>query len=237
MKKKMKPKTRKATLLGGAVAMAAIAALNLGGKDAFSNGPPDQDPLATKDLMIMKYSRMPSSVTVQAWADPKFRERLTQNPHSILYDVWQDSINLNFIVHPDMERIRNYCLPFLPDKVRSMRPKEIVDILQREIGDSVSLDYFLPLPVMVQALLDDAFRARLVKDPNTVLQGMGYSLEQSMCVIHVDTKDTRNLTLKSSPNNIPQLSELDTKISQTSSCGGGCHGGSTKCCATGTCGF
>jgi hypothetical protein len=117
-----------------------------------------------------------------------------------------------------------------------MTPKEIIDMLQREIGDSTSLDYFLPAPIMAQALIDDAFRGRLLRDPNTVIQEMGYSLEHSMCVIYVDTADTLNLTLKASPNNASQLNNLDRNMVTTFSCGG-CHGGTTtKCCATGDCG-
>ena len=234
MKRIRTSKGVKTTLLSGAMAMATMAALTSGWQDGLAQ---DQVFPPSKDLMILKYSRIPSSVTLKAWTDPKFRKKFLKNPNSVLYDLWGDSIKVNFIVHPDTERIRNFCLPFPSEKFRGMTPKAILDMLQREIGDSTSLDFFLPAPIMAHALIDDAFRGRLLRDPNSVIQEMGYSLENSMCVIHVDTEDTRNLTLKSSPNNAPQLYDLDTKIVQSFSCGGGCHGGSSQCCATGTCDF
>lgn len=237
MKRIRRSKGVKATLLSGAVAMAAMAALSNGWRDGISYAAESQVPLASKDLMILKYSRIPSSVSIKAWTDPKFREKFIKNPNSVLYNLWGDSIKVNFIVHPDTEKIRNFCLPFPSEKFRSMTPKEIIDMLQREIGDSTSLDYFLPAPIMAQALIDDTFRGRLIRDPNTAIQEMGYTLQNSLCVIHVDTADTLNLTLKSSPNNASQLNDLDSKIVQSFTCGGGCHGGSSQCCATGTCDF
>lgn len=235
MKRISKSKGVKATLVSRAVAMAAMAALSNEWRSGVSYAEESQSPLASKDLMILKYSRIPSSVAIKAWTDPKFREKFVKNPNSILYKLWGDSIKVNFIVHPDTQQIRNFCLPFPSEKFRDMTPKEIIDMLQREIGDSTSLDYFLPAPIMAQALVDDAFRGRLLRDPNTVTQEMGYPLENSLCVIHVDTSDTLNLTLKSSPNNASQLNDLDRNMVTTFSCGGGCHGGTTRCCATGTC--
>lgn len=236
MKRIRRSKGVKATLLSGVVAMATMAALSNEWRNGVSYASESQISLASKDLMILKYSRIPSSVSIKAWTDPKFRKNFVENPNSVLYKLWGDSIKVNFIVHPDTEQIRNFCLPFPSEKLRGLTPKEIIDMLQREIGDSTSLDYFLPAPIMAQALIDDAFRGRLLRDPNTVIQEMGYPLENSLCVIHVDTADTLNLTLKASPNNASQLNNLDRNMVTTFSCGG-CHGGTTtKCCATGDCG-
>lgn len=215
--------------------MATTAALSNGWRDNISYAVESHVPAASKDLMILKFSRIPSSVSIKAWTDPKFREKFVKNPNSILHKLWGDSIKVNFIVHTDTEHIRNFCLPFPSEKFQGMAPKAILDMLQREIGDSASLDYFLPAPIMAQALIDETFRGRLLRDPNTVIQEMGYPLENSLCVIHADTTDTLNLTLKASPNNASQLDSLDRNMVATFSCGGGCHGGTTKCCATGTC--
>ncbi|MFQ5598394.1 MAG: hypothetical protein ACE5GK_10130 [Nitrospiria bacterium] len=246
-------KVRKSGLLSGTIAIATAAAMNALYEEVFANSMAAEKPVAAigshkrddglfiKDalliLMILKYSKLPAEVTMKAWSDQRYRNFLLRNPNSVLHEYWAESVGLDFIVHPNTSKIKNFCLPFPTESIRSLTPIEILSQLEYEMGRTASLHYFLPSSVVAKSLFDDDFKKALLKDPNKTLQSMGYPVSDHTCIVHENTDHTRHLILDVSPNDLQGLSEIERRVVTQSRCNV-CHGGPGEtftCCATGTC--
>ncbi|WP_299714214.1 NHLP leader peptide family RiPP precursor [uncultured Tenacibaculum sp.] len=84
----------------------------------------------------------------------------------------------------------------------------------------------LPVPVIMKAWSDDAFKQALLSDPKKALEDLGYDLGNYEIQVSENTSNKMNLTLPDIPESLQSLSSDGIKryLADT-----------TTCSATGTC--
>lgn len=190
----------------------------------------------TAEGMLLRYSKLPPEVLLKAWTDPKYQRYLLNNPNSVLHDYWRDSIEIEFFVHPNTEKVKHLCLPYPRENLNLLAPEEVLAQLERDRGQTNTLHYFLPPTVVAKAFLDEEFKNVLLKNPSLTLKNMGYPLTQNTCIVHENTESTRHLILDAAPNDAKELSKVERRVVRQSNSCAGCHPAqSGGCCASGTC--
>ena len=180
--------------------------------------------------MLIKYSMLPSKVAINAMTDEQYYESLVESPNEILQEYFSNDIRIDFIAHKNTGAMRHFCIPYVQDASRKST-KELLTEIVDNMGNDYSFSYMLPPSILAKALKDDAFKRRLLENPNAVLSDYGFEVDQFTCLIHENTPKETHLFISEpsmSKSNINLLkNQFRAKAMLQASTG--------TCCATGTC--
>lgn len=203
----------------------------------------------TDNLIIFKYS-LTTREQMQLWVEGE-EENIVEIIKNLIYKKYGKKIQVD--VHQNTSEVRNFCLPILPYNLENLSLSELISKVKQETGDDSSLLFFLPSEIIAKALVDKNFRKYLIAHPNLVLKDWGYNVNNFTCIIHEDTETKKNIIYNSllgskelqtfnenifndekNINNLRNSEGIETR--SIGGCAASCHaGGTTRCCATGTC--
>jgi len=181
---------------------------------------------------LMDWSILPASVTAAAWTDPEIRALLLSDPTTLLQErIPRWPADKTFCVVADSAETKFFVLPARKQSLDGRSRDSIVETLTRETGDDQTLEDWLPVDVIADALLDRAFRAELIHDPARVLHDRGYKPPNRKIIVLENSEFTYHLVLPEHPSRQQDLdvSSLEANLRER-------YGtNTTKCCASGTC--
>lgn len=219
----------------GFLQMAAMMAAVSHMKIAAAAEPPDITDTHFEPTLLMQWTVLSTTLAVRAWANSKSRAELLSSPRKMIAGVWGGYPGgIRFTVHENTSSIFHFPLPIVDSRAKGWSEDQLLSQLDREIGDDDTFNVFLPVPVIFAAWTNKEFRRQLLKDPNAALSAMKYDLKGRKIIIHANTQNHYHLALPYSPNAYGEIAEMRAKFSSEYE-GIMMGGGSTKCCASGTC--
>lgn len=181
---------------------------------------------------IMDWTIMPASVTAAAWTDPEIRALLLSDPTTLLRErisAWP--ADKTFCVAADSAEVKYFVLPARKQVLGQRSREELISILQRETGNDGTLADWLPVDVIIDAFIDSAFKAELIRSPREVLRERGYDPPSRQIVVLENSEFTYHLVLPENPSRQEDLDVASLEAMLRDQYGVN----TTKCCASGTC--
>ncbi len=146
--------------------------------------------------VFMGWTIVPVELVVRAWTDAKFRREFLLWPTQTLDENGVFiPVNVNFCVIENTTETYHLVLPFRKPFTFGWSKQRIIETLREETGGDNSLEYWLPVEVMVEAYFNPEFRRRLFINASEVLEEMGYETHGRNFMVLENTEATLHLVL------------------------------------------
>lgn len=163
-----------------------------------------QESLSGKSI-ILKYNTLPNDELIKVFTDKEYEKKIINEPNLTLEKYIIDE-NIELIAHPhiDNNQIAHFAIPYID--ISDLNKEDLYRKLRQDYKD-IKVGYILPYNILSNAILDVRFRERLLKEPRKILQDFGYDLKYREIIIHVDTKNKKNIIIPKSPINSLEINE------------------------------
>lgn len=149
-----------------------------------------------EDALLMDWTVLPAGIIARAWKDDMFKEEFLKYPTATLQQLVPSCPkSCNFCVIENTEDTNYLVLPYRRVDTYGWGETKLKFVLHQETGGDNSLDFFLPVDVMVKAMCDFGFKQALLKNTNKVLRDMGYDIGNKNYVVLENTEMTHHLVL------------------------------------------
>lgn len=179
---------------------------------------------------LLKLTVLPFRITARAWVDAEYRAALLAYPRTFLV---AHSVHfprdVNYVVVPDTPSIKCFTIPHLPSTLAKASRAEVLELIEREIGDEEPFGQWLPPAVLARALTDEVFLRDLTARGVSLLRQEGYRAPADMA-IYQNSATTYHFPLRLNPGITQTFSDALTSIR-----GDSMVVSSSQCCASGTC--
>jgi hypothetical protein len=176
---------------------------------------------------IMKFTVLPYDLVAKAWLDPVFGEMLVTHPRPFLLETSDKYTRFaQYIILRDTPSLKHFVLPHV---TAILNPAELEAKIEQETGDEEDYSEFLPAAVIYNAFTDVNFKAVLIRSPNATVEQVGLPCPYPMKVVE-NSADLYHIPLRANPS-----ASMDYRPTYENLRSLFAAGGTTKCCATGTC--
>jgi len=151
-----------------------------------------------KKPYIMDWTVLPGKIAAKAWMDAAFLQDLLSKPTEVLRSRIRKSPlpeDVTFYVHEDTESVHHFPLPAVQDSMADMPREDLKQKVEEETGEETTFDYMLPAAVIFRSLVDSAYRARLLAEPDATLLEDGFASLGFRVVVHENTAAVHHLAL------------------------------------------
>lgn len=146
--------------------------------------------------VFLQWTVMPAEIVARAWTDSHFKRELLLWPTQTLQEVGAAVPEaITFCVIENSSEECHLVLPYRHPKTYGWSREKITDILLEETGCDDSLEYWLPVDIMVEAFFNPAFKKSLYADLNTILRDRGYNAIDCKYTLVENTEHSYNLVL------------------------------------------
>ena len=146
--------------------------------------------------IFMGWTIIPADVVARAWTDLRFKRDFLRWPTQTLTENGIPiPTEIQFCVMENMPDTRYLVLPYRSPHTYRWNPEKVEKVLRKETGNDNSLEFWLPVGVMMEAYYNPEFRKRLLIDTTSVLNEMGYDTAGHKYITVENTPDTFHLVL------------------------------------------
>lgn len=160
--------------------------------------------------IFMGWTLIPVDLVVRAWTDTQFKREFLRWPTQTLQDTGVAlPLEVNFCVVENTSDNHFLVLPHRPYHTYGWDRKQVEETLRKETGNDNTLEYWLPVNIMVEAFFNVDFKKRLLMDTNAALLEMGYDPGKQHFTVLENTDQTFHLILPENKWHSRSLSEDD----------------------------
>jgi hypothetical protein len=154
------------------------------------------DGLSEPIKVLNPWQNLPLSLVILSWANESFKQEFLERPTRMLRNMLAECPrDRTFCVLENTTYERHLVLPTRNPATYSWTREQIEMQLHTEMIEPPSLDYGLPIRVIVHAFCNPIFRRQLMVSPKEVLSAMGYEVEEYDYFLHENTEHTIHLAI------------------------------------------
>lgn len=147
--------------------------------------------------VLSLWRSVPLPMVALAWSDEGFKDQLLRYPSALLKKFISDCPeDMDFCVMENTQEIKNLVIPYRHPDSFHLSEQQIIDSLSSSVSNiEHSLEYGLPISVIVRVFSDYDFRRSLILSPVSSLGSMGYKVDAKQCFVHENTEFISHLIL------------------------------------------
>lgn len=139
--------------------------------------------------ILSLWRSVPLPMVALAWSDEGFKDQLLRYPSALLKKFISDCPeDMDFCVMENTKNIKNFVIPYRHPDSFHLSEQQIIDSLNSSVSNiEYSLEYGLPVSVIVRVFSDYDFRQNLILNPVSSLESMGYTVDAEQSFVHENT--------------------------------------------------